>query len=117
MVLSMMDDPRHARIRRLVTSGLTPRTIRRLEEDLRRRDPGRCSTRIEPGEPFDFLVEVAAELPMQAICGLLGVPEEDRHELAEAVAFDLRHPGGRRPERHRPPSPRPRVPARLRRAA
>ncbi|MET0158502.1 MAG: cytochrome P450, partial [Acidimicrobiales bacterium] len=37
MVLSMMDDPRHARIRRLVTSGLTPRTIKRLEDDLRAR--------------------------------------------------------------------------------
>ena len=91
MVLSMMDDPRHARIRRLVTSGLTPRTIKRLEDDLRARTRVLVD-RIEPGEPFDFLVEVAAELPMQAICGLLGVPEADRHELAEAVAstFDIR---------------------------
>ncbi len=86
MVLSMMDDPRHARIRRLVTSGLTPRTIRRLEEDLRRRTRVLLGA-VEPGEPVDFLVEVAAELPTQAICGLLGVPEEDRHELAAAVAF------------------------------
>jgi len=86
MVLSMMDDPRHARIRRLVTSGMTPRTIRRLEEDLRRRTRVLLDA-VEPGEPIDFLVEVAAELPMQAICGLLGVPEEDRHELAEAVSF------------------------------
>jgi cytochrome P450 len=86
MVLSMMDDPRHARIRRLVTAGLTPRTIRRLEEDLRTRTR-RLLDAIEPGQPVDFLVEVAAELPMQAICGLLGVPEEDRHQLAEAVSF------------------------------
>ncbi|HYF44840.1 MAG TPA: cytochrome P450 [Acidimicrobiales bacterium] len=86
MVLSMMDDPRHARIRRLVTSGMTPRTIRRLEEDLRRRTRLLLDA-VEPGEPIDFLVEVAAELPMQAICGLLGVPEEDRHTLAEAVSF------------------------------
>jgi cytochrome P450 len=91
MVLSMMDDPRHARIRRLVTSGLTPRTIRRLEDDLRGRTR-RLLDAVEPGQPIDFLVEVAAELPMQAICGLLGVPEEDRHELAEAVSstFDIR---------------------------
>ena len=39
----------------------------------------------------DFLVDLAAELPMQAICLLLGVPEEDRHLLFEAVEhiFDL----------------------------
>ena len=91
MVLSMMDDPRHRRIRRLVTSGLTPRTISRLEDDLRARTRVLVD-RIEPGTPFDFLVDVAAELPMQAICGLLGVPEADRHGLAEAVAttFDIR---------------------------
>ena len=36
-VLNMMDDPRHARIRRLVSAGLTPRMIRRVEDDLRHR--------------------------------------------------------------------------------
>jgi cytochrome P450 len=36
-VLNMMDDPRHTHIRRLVSSGLTPRMIRRVEDDLRRR--------------------------------------------------------------------------------
>jgi cytochrome P450 len=91
MVLSMMDDPRHARIRRLVTSGLTPRTIKRLEDDLRARTRVLLD-RIQPGEPFDFLVDVAAELPMQAICGLLGIPEADRHALSEAASttFDIR---------------------------
>ena len=37
IVLNMMDDPRHARIRRLVSTGLTPRTVGRLEAELRRR--------------------------------------------------------------------------------
>ena len=37
VVLNMMDDPRHARIRRLVSKGLTPQTVRRLEDELRRR--------------------------------------------------------------------------------
>ena len=36
-VLNMMDDPRHSQIRRLVSSGLTARMIRRVEDDLRRR--------------------------------------------------------------------------------
>ena len=91
MVLSMMDDPRHSRIRRLVSSGLTPRTIKRLEHDLRTRTRVLLDA-VEPGVPFDFLVDVAAELPMQAICGLLGVPEADRHALAEAASatFDIK---------------------------
>jgi cytochrome P450 len=90
-VLNMMDDPRHSAIRRLVSSSLTARMIRRVEDDLRRR------TRIlldevEDGVAFDFLPDIAAELPMQMICLLLGVPESDRHWLFEAVepGFDFR---------------------------
>ncbi|HYZ68025.1 MAG TPA: cytochrome P450, partial [Mycobacterium sp.] len=63
-VLNMMDDPRHSQIRRLVSSGLTPRMITRVEDDLRAR-ARRLLDSVEPGVPFDFLVEVAAELPMQ----------------------------------------------------
>lgn len=83
-VLNMMDDPRHSQIRRLVSSGLTPRMIRRVEDDLRARARGLLDA-VEPGEPFDFLVDVAAELPMQMICILLGVPESERHWLFHAI--------------------------------
>lgn len=89
-VLNMMDDPRHAHIRRLVSSGLTPRMIRRVEDDLRRRARSLLDE-VVGGGPFDFLSAVAAELPMQMICVLLGMPEEDRHWLFEAVepTFDM----------------------------
>lgn len=83
-VLNMMDDPRHSHIRRLVSSGLTPRMIARVEDDLRARTR-RLLDAVVPGEPFDFLVDVAAELPMQMICILLGVPESERHWLFEAI--------------------------------
>jgi cytochrome P450 len=83
-VLNMMDDPRHSEIRRLVSSGLTPRMIARVEDDLRAR-ARRLLDAVEPGSPFDFLVDVAAELPMQMICILLGVPESERHWLFEAI--------------------------------
>jgi cytochrome P450 len=91
VVLNMMDDPRHARIRRLVSKGLTPRMVRHLEDELRRRSRLLLDA-VPTGEPVDFLVEVAAELPMQMICILLGVPEEDRHDLFEAVepGFDYK---------------------------
>lgn len=83
-VLNMMDDPRHSHIRRLVSSGLTPRMIARVEDDLRTRTR-RLLDEVMPGDPFDFLVDVAAELPMQMICILLGVPESERHWLFEAI--------------------------------
>ncbi len=90
-VLNMMDDPRHARIRRLVSSGLTPRMVRDLEQELRRRTRTLLDA-VPDGEEVDVLVEVAAELPMQMICILLGVPESERHWLFEAVepGFDYR---------------------------
>ena len=83
-VLNMTDDPRHSQIRRLVSSGLTPRMISSVEDDLRARTR-RLLDAVVPGEPFDFLVDIAAELPMQMICILLGVPESERHWLFEAI--------------------------------
>lgn len=91
IVLNMMDGTRHARIRRLVSTGLTPRMLVGLEAELRTRTRALVE-RITDGVAFDFLHDVAAELPMQAICILLGVPEQDRHALFESVehAFDFR---------------------------
>jgi cytochrome P450 len=83
-VLNMMDDPRHSYVRRLVSSGLTPRMISRVEDDLRARTRALLDG-VEPGVPFDFLVDIASELPMQMICILLGVPESERHWLFEAI--------------------------------
>jgi cytochrome P450 len=94
-VLNMMDDPRHAQIRRLVSSGLTPRMIRRVEDDLRAR-ARRLLDAVVPGEPFDFVVDIAAELPMQMICILLGVPESDRHWLFEAIEPQFDFGGSRK---------------------
>ena len=94
-VLNMMDDPRHSQIRRLVSSGLTPRMIRRVEDDLRDRTR-RLLDDVVPGEPFDFLVDIAAELPMQMICILLGVPESERHWLFEAIEPQFDFGGSRK---------------------
>ena len=94
-VLNMMDDPRHARIRRLVSSGLTPKMVRALEQELRRRTRALLDA-VPDGEEVDVLVEVAAELPMQMICILLGVPETERHWLFEAVEPGFDHRGSRK---------------------
>ncbi len=94
-VLNMMDDPRHAQIRRLVSSGLTPRMVRRVEDDLRDR-ARRLLDDVVAGSPFDFVVDVAAELPMQMICILLGVPESERHWLFEAIEPQFDFGGSRK---------------------
>lgn len=94
-VLNMMDDPRHSQIRRLVSSGLTPRMIRLVEDDLRAR-ARRLLDKVVPGEPVDFLVDIAAELPMQMICILLGVPESERHWLFEAIEPQFDFGGSRK---------------------
>ncbi len=94
-VLNMMDDPRHSQIRRLVSSGLTPRMISSVEDDLRARTRLLLDA-VVPGEPFDFLVDVAAELPMQMICILLGVPESERHWLFEAIEPQFDFGGSRK---------------------
>ena len=94
-VLNMMDDPRHSQIRRLVSSGLTPRMIRRVEDDLRTR-ARRLLDAVIPDEPFDFVVGIAAELPMQMICILLGVPESERHWLFEAIEPQFDFGGSRK---------------------
>ena len=94
-VLNMMDDPRHSQIRRLVSSGLTPRMIGLVEDDLRTR-ARRLLDAVVPGEPFDFLVDIAAELPMQMICILLGVPESERHWLFQAIEPQFDFGGSRK---------------------
>jgi cytochrome P450 len=58
--------------------------IRLVEDDLRTR-ARRLLGAVELGVPFDFLVDIAAELPMQMICILLGVPESERHWLFHAI--------------------------------
>lgn len=80
VLLNMMDDPRHRRFRRLLTPSLAPRALRTIEADLRRRAERIVDAALAKGE-CDFLADVAAELPLQAVAQLLGVPQEDRHRL------------------------------------
>lgn len=82
--LNQTDDPQHRRLRSLVSKGFTPRTIGRLEGDLRARTR-QILDGVPVGEPFDFVALVSQELPLQAICMVLGVPQDDRAKLARIV--------------------------------
>jgi cytochrome P450 len=69
-----MDDPRHARLRRIVSRGFTPRALRQIEADVQRRAAAVVDRVIDKGE-CDFVAEIAAALPLEIICDMLGIPE------------------------------------------
>ena len=75
----MMDDPEHSRLRKIVARGFTPRAVERLRADSPR-EPAIAEQAAAEGSG-DFVLQVACELPLQAIAGLLGVPLEDRGKL------------------------------------
>ncbi|HEX3840916.1 MAG TPA: cytochrome P450 [Acidimicrobiales bacterium] len=80
VLLNMMDDPRHHRIRRLVTPSFAPRALARMEEEIRSRSRVIVDGIAELGS-CDFLTEVAVELPLQAVAALMGIPDADRANL------------------------------------
>ncbi len=71
-----MDDPRHARLRRIVSRGFTPRMLQRLDETVSQVAKA-IVDRIEDGGPIDFVVDVAAALPLKIVCDLMGIPESN----------------------------------------
>ncbi|MGH7779544.1 MAG: cytochrome P450 [Candidatus Binataceae bacterium] len=89
-----MDPPDHTRYRALVNHGFTPRMIGALATGIRAA-VGTILDRAIEKRDCDFVLEVAAELPLQVIAQLLGVPFEDRHKLFE---WSNRMIGSRDPE-------------------
>lgn len=71
-----MDPPEHNRHRKLVISAFTPRVVAALEPRVRELARESVSA-IHPGEPFDFVEQIAIPLPMFVIAELLGVPRSD----------------------------------------
>jgi len=68
-----MDDPRHARLRRLVSAGFTPRMLARLEDSVQDQARLIVDRVCERGE-CDFVTDVAARLPLRIVCDLMGIP-------------------------------------------
>jgi cytochrome P450 len=69
-----MDDPRHARLRRIVSRGFTPRHLAELQESVEQRAKVIVDELLEKGR-VDFVTEVAATLPLAIICDMMGIPE------------------------------------------
>src|SRR5947209_19816274 len=79
-VMLNMDAPHHTRLRKIISRGFTPRAIGRLEAELATRADNIAKTAAASGGG-DFVEQVSCELPLQAIAGLLGVPQDDRDKL------------------------------------
>ncbi len=70
-----MDDPRHARLRRIVSRAFTPRMIAKFENDVRRAASVIVDDLLQAG-PCDFVRHVAARLPLKIICDMMGIPDD-----------------------------------------
>jgi cytochrome P450 len=77
-----MDEPRHGRLRRIVSRGFTPRALARLEEDVQHRAKQTIDRVIDKGE-CEFVSEIAAPLPLEIICDLMGIPESQAQFVFE----------------------------------
>jgi cholest-4-en-3-one 26-monooxygenase len=91
LMLLNMDPPKHTKLRNLVSKGFTPRMIARLGENVRTVTTGLID-KIAPRGACDFVAEVAAELPLQVIAEMIGIPQEDRHKVFDwsnrMIGFD-----------------------------
>ncbi len=98
-IMLNMDPPRHRQYRAIVNKAFTPRMVQDIDHVV-----DQLVTRIiddvcEKGE-CDFVEEIAAILPMEVICEMVGIPQEDRKAIYELgnkmVGFDdpEYHPDG-----------------------
>lgn len=81
-LMLQMDPPDHTRYRKLVNRGFTPRMIGEMELHVHELTNRILDKALSAGEG-DFVVDVAAELPLEVIAELIGVPHEDRHKIFE----------------------------------
>ncbi|MER7000480.1 cytochrome P450 [Streptomyces sp. NPDC000410] len=95
LIMLNMDPPEHTRVRQIVQRGFTPRAVRTLEAALRDRATkivADAKANAGTGGSFDFVTNIAVELPLQAIAELIGVPQEDRSRIFDwsnkMVAYD-----------------------------
>ena len=95
MIMLNMDPPEHTRVRQIVQRGFTPRAIRSLEDRLRNRARDIVAEAVRQAGPdgaFDFVTNVAVELPLQAIAELIGIEQKDRAKVFDwsnkMVAYD-----------------------------
>jgi cytochrome P450 len=77
-----MDAPKHTKLRLIVNRGFTPRQVAKIEQSVR--DQAReIVDRVAPLGECDFVTDVAAALPLQIICDMMGIPRADTKHIFE----------------------------------
>jgi cytochrome P450 len=94
-----MDDPRHARLRRIVSRAFTPKMIKQFEADVETAAGAIVDDLLAKGSGCDFVTEVAARLPLKIICDMMGIPERDYQFVFDRSnqilgGFDPEYTGG-----------------------
>lgn len=97
LIMLNIDPPEHTRLRGIVSRGFTPRAIKNLRDVLTARAEQIVATALAEGTG-NFVTDVAAELPLQAIAELLGIPQQDRRKIFdwsnEMIGYDDPEYGG-----------------------
>jgi cytochrome P450 len=78
-----LDDPRHLRLRKIVNRAFTPKVVARIEDSVRDRARTIVTDMIanhRDGQA-DFVAQVSGLLPLQVICDMMGIPEEDEAKV------------------------------------
>ena len=75
-MLITMDPPRHVKLRRLVNKGFTPRAVAAMEPHIREITNTLLDTIAEKGKT-DFVIDIASQIPLAVICGMMGLEEKD----------------------------------------
>ena len=80
-----MDDPKHVRLRTIVSKGFTPKEIARIEEYVKIKARTVVDTVIEKfgDSEFDFVENIAAPFPLQIICEMMGIPQSDEKQILD----------------------------------
>jgi len=78
-----MDDPKHFRLRSIVSRGFTPKEISRVEQYVHQKATELVDRVIEehPDGECDFVTEIAAPLPLKIICEMMGIPPADEEQI------------------------------------
>lgn len=78
-----MDDPKHFRLRSIVSRGFAPKEVARIEDQVRARAKKLVTDLLErfPQSECDFVEEVASALPLEIICDMMGIPESDHKQI------------------------------------
>ena len=77
-----MDAPRHTRLRLIVNRAFTPRQVARIEGHVQEKAEGIVAAVAERGE-CDFVTDIAARLPLEVICEMVGIPSSDYQRVFE----------------------------------